>query len=287
MGHKDEANGLTRRRFVRFSGVVGASAILTGAGHGLAAAHPNRRPHPPEDPCTCPPPGGPNPATCGSTASQDHLWQAVQRCNSGGAGCTAQQRSSDTYVFAGTNSHNFITVPTLRINGIECPWICDTSAPNYWQDAWDWAHTPPTRVDAPIGLGINSKDNRQADQLHIHMAETRTLSRSDLVNQDGAAATTFAGWPGTRVPIRGFSAVLGQYVPHVYRVVIRPTFGNVNLFARLRDMVGQSQMEHQTLIVVPRPTGLGGGYYIVNSQLSLSAPGLTGSNTCDPLLQLT
>lgn len=284
MGDNDGDNGLTRRRFVQLSGIAGAGVILTGTGQNLASADPSGRPHPPGEPC---PPGGPNPGTCGSTGSPDRLWQAVQRCNNGQPGCSAMQASADTYVFAGTNSHNFITVPTLRVNGIECPWICDASAPNYWEDARRWARIPQTVVTSPVGLGINSKLNRQADQLHIHMAETRSLSRSDLINQDNAAAMTFAGWSGSRVSIRGFSAVQGQYIPHVYRVLIRQTFSNINLFAQLRTMVGgQSQMEFQTLIVIPRPSGLGGGYYIVNSQSSLSAPGLTGSNTCDPLLQL-
>jgi CDP-diacylglycerol pyrophosphatase len=144
-------------------------------------------------------------------------------------------------------------------------------------------------VDTPIGLGINSQANRQADQLHIHMAETRGLSRTDLINQDAAAATTSTGWPNSRVSIRGYSATQGQYIPHVYRVLILQTFGNTNLFTRLRNMVTQQQMKYQTLIVIPRPSGLGGGYYIVNSQLSLRDPAhtnLVGSNTCDPLLQL-
>lgn len=288
MGDNDAGNGLTRRLFVRLSGVAGVSAILTGASHNLAAAHPLGRPHPP---CPSPPPGGPNPATCGSPTSTDSLWQEVQRCNSHATGCGALQANANDYVFHGTNSHNFITVPTERVNGIECPWISTASAPNYWQDAWNWAHTSPTQVTAPVGLGINSADPgaRQLNQLHIHMATTRSLSRSDLITQDSAAAMTFAGWSSSRVSIRGFSATQGQYIPHVYRVVIRQTFSNINLFAQLRDMVGQSQMKFQTLIVIPRPSGLGGGYYIVNSQLTLTDqahPNLKGSDTCDPLLQL-
>jgi hypothetical protein len=62
------------------------------------------------------------------------------------------------------------------------------------------------------------------------------------------------------------------------------SFSSVNLFEQLKNMVGQSEMHHQTLIVIPRPVG-NGGYYIVNSQATLTGPGsLTGSNTCDPLL---
>lgn len=290
MGDHDEENGLTRRRFVRLSGIAGASAVLAGAGHNVAAAQPLGRSNPP---CPCPPPGGPNPTTCGSVNSPDPLWQDVERCNNGQPGCGNLQplAHANDYVFKGSNTHNFLTVPNLRINGIECDWISTTSAPNYWQDAWTWAHTSPTRVDAPVGLGINSADPgaRQFDQLHIHMAEVRSLPRSDLIAQDGAAATTFNGWSSSRVSVRGFSAIQMQYIPHVYRVVQRPTFSTTNLFAQLRDMVGQSDMRHQTLIVVPRPSGLGGGYYIVNSQSSLRdsmRPNLVGSNTCDPLLQL-
>lgn len=280
MRDNDETTELNRRRFVQLSGIAGVGAVFTGAGHNLAAAHPPGAPRPP---------GGPDPSTCGSRGSQDHLWQAVQHCNSGGTGCTALQVNANDYVFAGTNSHNFITVPRERVNGIECPWICESSAPNYWQDAQNWAHTSPTTVGAPTGLGINSKANRQADQLHIHMAEVRGISRTDVINQNAAAASTFATWPNSRVSIRGYSAAQQQYIPHVYRVLTLQTFSNTNLFAHLRNMVGQSQMQYQTLIVIPRPPGLGGGYYIVNSQLTLRDPAhtsLVGSNTCDPLLYL-
>lgn len=198
-----------------------------------------------------------------------------------------------------SNYTNYILVPTQRINGIECPWICNTSSPNYWSAAEFYARQSPTTVPAPVGLGINSQDARRLNQLHIHMATARPESVADLSSRDGRAARSVSAWAATRVSIRGFSQQLG-ILPHTYRVLVWPGFSHDNLFDMLRTMLvhalgagatvadAQSKMRFQTLIVIPRTIG-SGGYYIVNSESDLRDPNntqLTGSDTCDPLLLL-
>ncbi|MET8006152.1 CDP-diacylglycerol diphosphatase [Nonomuraea glycinis] len=287
---ENAADRLTRRRFVRFSGLAGASVVLAAVGQDLAAA----------DEPTPPPPtvGGPDPTVCGSTSSTDPLWVSMQRCHSNNS---CLQNGDDYVVMPGNNNAsgytNYILVPTQRINGIECPWICDSHAPNYWDAANYFATRPPTVVRAPVGLGINSQRARNFNQLHIHMATARPVSRNDLESQQGNAAHNVADWAHTRVSVRGFSEQLGV-LPHVYRVLIWPGFSHDNLFDMLRTMLvhalgqgatvadAQDQMRFQTLIVIPRTSG---GYFIVNSESQLRDPNnhqLVGTNTCDPLLLL-
>ncbi|MFC0860697.1 CDP-diacylglycerol diphosphatase [Sphaerimonospora cavernae] len=284
MFENDEMSRLTRRRFVRFSGLAGVGAVLAGA--RSATAHP------------LPPVCGPDPAQCGSPTSTDALWVASQRCHMNN---TCLQNANDYVVMPGNNnaSHytNYILVPTLRINGIECPWICESVAPNYWSAAEFFAGRKPTVVPTPVGLGINSVHARMFNQLHIHMATARPVSLKDLTANESDAARTVAGWVDSRVSIRGFSEKLG-IIPHTYRVLIWPGINHDNLFEMLRTMLrislgpgattadAQALMRLQTLIVIPRPAG---DYYIVNSENGLrdpKNPRLTGSNTCDPLLLL-
>ncbi|MEV1200189.1 CDP-diacylglycerol diphosphatase [Microbispora rosea] len=284
----DEASELTRRRFIQFSSLAGTTiltgaGILTGAEHALAAAS-----------STCA--KGPDPKKCGKTTDSDSLWQHMQKCHSNN---TCLQNHADYVVMGGAKSKkkyvNYILVPTERVNGIECPWICDNSAPNYWSAADYYATQPPTVVPTPVGLGINSKQARDFDQLHIHMAQARWESWHDLAAQDNLAARTVANWADSRVSVRGFSETLG-IIPHTYRVLIWPGFTHDNLFAMLRSMLvralghgattakAQAIMQYQTLIVIPRPAG---GYYIVNSEKAVRDPNnpkLVGTDTCDPLL---
>ncbi|SDL14933.1 CDP-diacylglycerol pyrophosphatase [Nonomuraea maritima] len=284
------ADGLSRRHFVRASGLTGAGVVLSTACQIPALA--SDTPPPP------PTAGGPDPTVCGSPNSMDRLWVSMQRCH-GNNSCL--QNGDDYVVMPGNNNTsgytNFILVPTQRINGIECPWICNSHAPNYWDAAAYFATRPPTVVRTPVGLGINSQRARTFNQLHIHMATARPVSRNDLEAQQSIAARNIPDWAHTRVSVRGFSEQLGV-LPHVYRVLIWPGFSHDNLFDMLRTMLvhalgqgatvadAQEQMRFQTLIVIPRTSG---GYFIVNSETQLRDPNnhqLAGTNTCDPLLLL-
>ncbi|MEU8273434.1 CDP-diacylglycerol diphosphatase [Microbispora bryophytorum] len=283
-----EASELTRRRFIHFSGLAGTS-VLAGAGVLAGAQHALAEP-------SSPLAKGPDPKECGKTTDSDSLWQRSQKCHSNNS---CLQNHPDYVVMGGAKSKkkyaNYILVPTERISGIECSWICGSSAPNYWRAADFYATKPPTVVPAPVALGINSKQARDFNQLHIHMARARWESWNDLAAQDNLAARTVANWADSRVSVRGFSEKLG-IIPHTYRVLIWPGFNHNNLFAMLRTMLvralghggttakAQAIMQYQTLIVIPRPAG---GYYIVNSDKAVRDPNnpkLVGTDTCDPLL---
>ncbi|MEU7693015.1 CDP-diacylglycerol diphosphatase [Microbispora hainanensis] len=288
MHENDEASELTRRRFIQFSSMAGATiltgaSILAGAGHALSAPSPTCGPDPDEN-------------DCGNPHSKEPLWTKSQDCFKKG---TCLQNHPDFVVMKGNPSKkkyvNYLLIPTKRINGIECPWICCSTAPNYWSAADYCATQQPTEVPAPVGLGINSRPARQLDQLHIHMARARPESYNDLVAQDKLAARTVENWADTRVSITGYSEQHHTNIQHTYRVLIWGGFTHDNLFAMLRSMLvhtphggtiakAQAIMYLQTLIVIPRPFG---GYYIVNSERSLEKPGTSkadGSDTCDPLL---
>ncbi|MGW4967566.1 CDP-diacylglycerol diphosphatase [Nonomuraea sp. NPDC004186] len=282
-------SGLSRRRFVHFSGLAGASVVLGRP--DPAAAKPPPVPEPPTLP------GGPDPAVCGSPTSNDPLWRDMLQCHSTNS---CLQNGTDYVVMPGTGQgfENFILVPTQRVNGIECPWICESQAPNYWDAANYFSTRPPTVVTAPVGLGINSQRARMFDQLHIHMGEARGISKGDLEANQARAGKNLTEWADSRVSVRGVNEQ-GATIPHTYRVLIWPGFSHDNLFDMLRTMLvhalgqgatiidAQEQMRFQTLIVIPRNAG---DYFIVNSELQLRDPSmrnLTGTNTCDPLLHLT
>ena len=117
---------------------------------------------------------------------------------------------------------------------------------------------------------------------HVRNAIARFDQVKDVTDHDSSAAKSFGDWHKRLVSITGWNGKI--QTQHVYRVVHVGSFGTVNLFEQLRIMVGQKDMVNQTLIVIPRPSSKGGGYYIVNSQESLRGLSLKGSNTCDPLL---
>ena len=283
------ADRLTRRRFVRFSGLAGASVVLAAAGQDLAAA----------DEPTPPPPtvGGPDPTVCGSTSSTDPLWVSMQRCHSNNS---CLQNGNDYVVMPGNNNAsgytNYILVPTQRINGSSAPGSA-TATP---------LTTGTPRTISPRGRrpwcghrwGWGSTRSAPGTQPAPHPHGHRTAGvRNDLESQQGNAAHNVVDRAHTRVSVRGFSEQLGV-LPHVYRVLIWPGFSHDNLFDMLRTMLvhalgqgatvadAQDQMRFQTLIVIPRTSG---GYFIVNSESQLRDPNnhqLVGTNTCDPLLLL-
>ncbi|OKK25008.1 CDP-diacylglycerol phosphatidylhydrolase [Streptomyces sp. CB02488] len=306
MNDEKTSNELTRRRFVAFSGVIGAAALLTGvetaAGRTASAAAPTYADtDPAPDMCPTPPPGG-TPACppaqlqplCGSPADNDPLWRDVQYCTHGkplppGQNPPACLKVTSDYVVLNgrpSSRHNFLLTPSCRITGIECPFIETSGAPNYWNDAWDNARSGGSvPVQYPnIGLGINSQNARFLDQLHIHMAGVRASTQRRLQELEtmGRMATSPAQWDAVkyRVAVTGSDGTGDR----TYRA-LRLTGLGTNLFAQLQEHVVKPNglsMANQTLIVVPKmtATGFAGSFYVLNSDSSLH----DGTNTCDHLL---
>ncbi|WP_328583573.1 CDP-diacylglycerol diphosphatase [Streptomyces sp. NBC_00370] len=304
MNDDKNSNELPRRRFVAFSGAIGAATLLTGAGAATgrtaSAAAPTPA-HPVPDTCPTPPPGGAPtcpPAQlqplCGSPSDNDPLWRDVQYCTQGTPLPPGQfppdclKVTPDYVVLHGrpSNRHNFLLTPSCRITGIECPFIETSGAPNYWNDAWENARSGGgVPVQYPnIGLGINSKSARFLNQLHIHLAGVRasTQRRLQELEMTGRMATSPAQWNAVqnRVPVTGSDGSGDR----TYRALRLPGLG-MNLFALLQQYVVNPSglsMANQTLIVVPKMTaaGFAGAFYVLNSDSSLH----DGTNTCDHLL---
>jgi len=284
--HKN-ADGLSRRQFVQLSGVVGAAAVLGGGVAGVAAGKhafaarilPAR---PRTDLC-----GNPS-----DTGDRFVLWEKAQDCadalkkkKPNPPGCMG---TTDDYVVLNGKSHSdhdFLLVPTRRVMGIECPYIWSNTAPNYWKAAWDEAQrggASPVR-GGTIGLGINSKQDRDQDQLHIHMAQILSGVQKQL--EDAKHITTDPRkWKYAIVSVVGLES--GRQDARYYRV-LRVKDLQQNLFALLQDNVaGTSDMAIQTMIVTERDAR-GGGFYVLNSDPTLTGPtrGQGGTGTCDSLLK--
>jgi CDP-diacylglycerol pyrophosphatase len=299
VSHNEKPDKMARRQFVRISGVAGAASLmgLLRPSLGLAA---------PEHPPPCPPPGAPTPpgapncpppamaTQCGSTSDTDPLWLDVQRCTGTTPPPSDCLRVTSTYVVRygdPRNTHDFLLLPTCRVRGIECPFISTTSAPNYWSDAWDNAR-PGGQVPVifpNIGLGVNSADRRRFDQLHIHMAGILSGVQGQLNAVDNMITRNTASWGSQIVQLTGLDRqfnppALATRSYRALRVTLNDLM-NDNLFRTLRNMVGQTQMGKQTLIVTPRNIGTR-GFYVLNSQPDLvTPPGLPGgTGTCDLLL---
>ncbi|MGI5451191.1 CDP-diacylglycerol diphosphatase [Streptomyces sp. CA-243310] len=230
-------------------------------------------------------------ALCGSPADTDPLWQDVQYCTQGivppsGHKADCLKTTPNHVVLHGepVSTHNYLTVPTCRITGIECPFLLTPNVANYWHEAWENARSGG---DVPvqyryIGLGINSQAARQLDQLHIHMAGVRdsTQLRLQALDAVGRVATNPSQWGDTK-----YQALLtGTQGDRTYRILRLPAL-TTNLFALLNTNVVRRfslQMAGQTLVVVPRmtPTGFDGAFYVLNSDASLPS----GTTTCDRLL---
>lgn len=306
MNEEKKPAEMPRRRFVTFSGAMGAAAFLAGtaaAGSAAAAAGPV-----PTDPdygsCSTPPPGGAAPcppaqmqSLCGSPADKDPLWQDVQYCANGTVPPPPQPkpeclRTTANYVVLHgkpENHHNYLLLPTCRITGIECPFIETSAAPNYWNEAWQTARSGgsvPVQY-GDIGLGINAQGARRYNQLHIHMAGIRpsTQRRLQELESMGRMATQPSHWadPANQAAVSGPPGAGDR----TYRILRLPNLTQ-NLFTLLYQNVVRPQglnMANQTLIVVPKMTAAGFAqeFYVLNSDTSLH----DGTSTCDYLLVYT
>ncbi|MFD8806169.1 CDP-diacylglycerol diphosphatase [Streptomyces sp. NPDC059597] len=308
MNDQKNADEVPRRQFVALSGAVGATVLLTGAAATVsapAAAGQGLGGGPSPDPsCSTAPPGGgvtcppvSLQGICGSPTDDDPLWHDVQYCTQGIVPPPPQPKPdclvmTPNYIIlhgAPRNTHNYLTLPTCRITGIECPFIHTDAAPNYWHEAWENARSGGNvPVQSPyIGLGINSQGARRLQQLHIHMAAIResTQRRLQQLEADGRMATQPSSWadPANQAPVSG-PAGSGD---RVYRILRLPNLRD-NLFTLLyRNVVRPNSlnMADQTLIVVPKMTssGFAGSFYVLNSDTSIH----DGTSTCDYLLVYT
>jgi CDP-diacylglycerol pyrophosphatase len=205
---------LPRRQFVKLSGALGAAAVLAGCGSAttkVPASAPNLAESTQSNPL------------CGNASDSTpdvELWTKAQACEVAYQqgktipGCMGTTK--DDVVLNGDpqNNHNFLLVPTHRIKGIECPTLWTTNAAeyyaHYWRDAWRQAQPGQAgAVTGTVGLGINSKNDRQQNQLHIHMARILSEVQGQLDSQ--GITSDPKRWPNSIVTVDGL--VKGKRIP--------------------------------------------------------------------------
>lgn len=168
--------GVSRRTFLTTTAALGIGAV---AGTGVAGIA-----------WGAPPPDCGSPSDSSKTNGRFWLWDQVK-------GCTPAQPGSNLYVKqisaspnrfyairrGGDNPHgnnDMLLMPTNRISGIECSYLRH-DPPNWWSGAWREAVANiPAKPSSPLALGVNSKDRRGQDQLHIHLSQVFYPTFSDL-----------------------------------------------------------------------------------------------------------
>ncbi|MET9468467.1 CDP-diacylglycerol diphosphatase [Streptomyces sp. NPDC006544] len=210
---------------------------------------------------------------CGSPTDDGYLWKEIQACVLKNPGpCLEVEKQWGVMAGRKGSTTDFQLVPTERLKGIECPKIWSSTAADYWTAAQSriphYFKNPGT-----AGLGINSKQARRQDQLHIHMSHFAPEALRDLQGYDQQQKIPdVTKWAATVLPVRGFESETRNY-----RVMKSPNLSG-NLFYALRHYVvgDDNKMQYQTMIVLPATHG----FYILNSESSLHS----GTDTCDHLL---
>lgn len=152
----------------------------------------------------------------------------------------------------------FLLIPTVRLSGIDDPKILSTETPNYFAEAWRARLLVSGMRErelprSSLSLAINSKDNRDQDQLHIHIDCVRQDILPVLHKLKLTSSSKTRHWQTVRLNGRE------------YRLVWVPGKNlSVNPFKLLSATVPPSEMGHYSLAVIgtKRP---GIGFFILDT----------------------
>jgi CDP-diacylglycerol pyrophosphatase len=152
-----------------------------------------------------------------TTAGRDILWQVVRACvanqhlTSAAFPCLEVNEESGSangfaVVRVPLERTQIVIVPTARIKGVEDALLQSSTAPNFFEDAWEARQyvidRAPRRLGREdIGLSINSKEGRGQDQMHIHVDCVKRNVSSALQHAD--AKLSFTRWSPVRVGLEG------------------------------------------------------------------------------------
>jgi len=158
----------------------------------------------------------------------------------------------------------YLVIPTDTITGIEAPAVIASSAPNYWQDAWQARRFIDESARRPVprkfvGLAINSEKARTQNQLHIHIDCVKADIVKTLADKGAAVGPTWQ-----RLPV-----LLGGHTYLAMRIEA-PDLSGVNPFQLLADGVpaAKADMGDQTLVVVAATFEDGrDGFYLLNDHV--------------------
>jgi CDP-diacylglycerol pyrophosphatase len=156
------------------------------------------------------------------------------------------------------NEHpwNLLLVPTVRVNGIECPNLTAANTPPFFKYAAAHVDQLPSG-GGDWALSINSRGARGENQLHIHMSKLFGDVRNALNNESSKAASDPSKWYDSQITVKDFK----------YRAWNAPSLDG-NLFALLFDNVVKKSgwhtgMEDETLLVTRNLKG--SGYLVMSS----------------------
>lgn len=254
-------SGVNRRRFIIASGALGAGALAAGTSSWPACAAPGFTP----------------PSDCGKptdTGDRFSLWDDVKNATPTNPHPNIAVVIPDTkkaFGYAVKNGdtdkikgpYNLLLIPApvskaklsdARITGVECPRIWQQDALNLWHFAWEEAKTR-FKGGPDLMLGINSKDGRRKDQLHIHLT---------AFNQD--ARKTLKGLQKIPNDPSAWNTSIFTVMGNVYRILYVHNL-DTNLFELVHKNVAtkdkNNDMFQQSLAVVSGPNN---GYYVLNTQ---------------------
>ncbi|MCE5289085.1 MAG: CDP-diacylglycerol diphosphatase [Nocardiaceae bacterium] len=251
--------GVSRRRFLIASGALGAGALAAGTPSWPACANPNFTP----------------PSDCGNptdTGNRFSLWDDVKNAtpsnpHSNLAVVIPDAKKAFGYAVkngdpGGKMQYNLLFIPApvskpkmpqARITGVECPRILQPDALNLWHFAWQEAKTR-FKAGTDLMLGINAKDGRQKDQLHIHLTAFHEDARKTLNGL--TIPTDLSAWNTSAFVV----------MDNVYRIV-RIHNLDTNVFELVHKHVAttgkNNDMFQQALAVVSAPNN---GFYVLNTQ---------------------
>jgi CDP-diacylglycerol pyrophosphatase len=152
------------------------------------------------------------------------------------------------------HKYNLLVIPTERVTGIECKDILEpTKVLNLWKYAWDDARDRFGKSE-DIMLGVNSKDGRSHNQLHIHLTGLKSDIRNELDKLTNVP-TDLNKWNESMYVLGG----------HAYRIV-RVKSLDTNPFNLLQDnVVKKFQDRFQQSMAVVADTK-NGGFYLITTQ---------------------
>ncbi|MEH2405632.1 CDP-diacylglycerol diphosphatase [Nostoc sp.] len=201
---------------------------------------------------------------------RDLLWNKVQKCITNQREihkpdpCVYVDINNKYVVANGSKPVDYLLVPTDKISGIEAPQISQSNSRNYWQYAWkkatdkDYIRSKAPQVKYPeqIGLAINSKQARHQDQLHIHMSCIKKVVSEELEKGEKTREITDRFQSQKYVNLEGNN--------YSIRLLKNDSLSDYNNpFLLVKEFVGQTKMEEQSIAVVGRKQG---GFYILNTQ---------------------
>jgi CDP-diacylglycerol pyrophosphatase len=274
-----DSAGVSRRRFLLTSGVIGAGALGAGMPSWAASADPGA-------------PTGYPPSNCGSDGDTDSIWQSVRKKTpqNHGAHQTVVQPDANKapYVVQSGNEtgqtfkYNLLFIPAERVTGLECSKITDGTMLNLWPYAFKEAQNAFPGKD--VIAGINSYDGRTKQQLHIHLTlfyepARKVLDKLTITSDPGAWNSSKAMAVLPAIP-RKPGDPQGAFT---YRIMyVRNLEPNIFISLQSRIAKGANDMFAQSLAVVSAP-GPKGGYYLINTQ---GKPTQTGQPAHVPPLEI-